>query len=114
MQFGREIGAFVIVSLSEIQKVFPFVTDEYCKEYPDNLNEILTRFGCDVNKPIEVQTGLDHRNRLGEIVNCTRWACFERLDSDWVDSPWASREAKNKATGNRLLKDLNPYVNIPE
>lgn len=107
---NRNIQAFVIVSVSEILEVIPDYTDEWADNNPDLMKNILFKFGCDTNKPIEIQEGLEHRNRLNKVVTCRRYACHERVDSEWLETRWASPAAKNKATGNRLLQDLNPLA----
>lgn len=110
--YTRQISAFVIISVSEIMEVFPEYTDEWA-DNPENeaqRDNLLYMFGADTAKPIEIQDHLTHRNRLGKIVLCRRYACHERTDSVWVDSGFASHEVRNKITGNKLLQDLNPLA----
>jgi len=104
------IHAFVIVSESELALVKPDYTTDWADANPEELNAILFELGCDVTKPIEVQEGLIHRNRMNKVVQCRRYACFERIDKDWLYSGYASHEAKNKASGNKLIRDMNRYA----
>ena len=64
---------------------------------------------CLGNKPIEKQEGLTHRNRLNEVVTCSRWVANERTDSEWIKTGYASREAKNLSSGSKLVRDLDPH-----
>lgn len=100
------ITAICIVSASELALAKPDFTYEWAESNTKELNELLYQFGMDITQAIEAQEGLDHRNRMNKIVNCTRWVGHERTDKDWINSGNASKEAKDKATGNRLIEDL--------
>lgn len=99
------IPAIEIVSESEIVQVYP---DYHCswEKDKDMFFKILHEFGLDVTQPIERQDGLCHRNRLNQVVICSRWVGQSRLDQEWLNSGCASDEAKDRATGNKLLNDL--------
>lgn len=100
------ITAICIVSASELALVKPDFTYDWAEANNKEFNELLFQFGIDTKQSIEVQEGLDHRNRMNNIVNCTRWVGHERTDKEWIESGNASREAKDKSTGNRLIEDL--------
>lgn len=104
------IHAFVIISESELVIAKPDYTTQWADDNPNELKKYLFEFGCDVDKPIEIQEGLIHRNRMNKVVQCRRYACYERQDPEWLRSGWASREAINKASGNKLIRDMNPYA----
>lgn len=106
------IHAFVIVSESELALVKPDYTTDWADSNPEELKEYLFELGCDINKLIEIQEGLIHRNRMNKVVQCRRYACFERQDKDWLYSGYASREAINKASGNKLIRDMNRYAHL--
>lgn len=109
----KNISAFIIISESEIAQVVPNYTHDWPVNNPDLFFSLLWEAGVDTRYEIEVQDGLTHRNRMNQIVKCRRWACYERIDSEWINSGNASREAKHKASGNRLLRDLNRLNHIP-
>lgn len=99
------IVALCIISESEIAKVIP--------DYSYKLEENETKFklflyslGMDISRPFQRQDGLQHRNRFNEIVVCSRWVGEERIDEEWINSKYASKEAKDKASGSRILEDL--------
>jgi hypothetical protein len=112
-RYSKQISAFVIISESEISKVIENYSSEWALNNPDDFFKLLWDMGADTRYEIEVQDNYMHRNRLNEVVICRRWACYERTDSEWINSRWASREAKHKASGNKLLRDLNRYNSIP-
>ena len=106
MQYQSRINATEIVSESEIFKLYPDYDARLEESDPDRLQNILFEFGLDIEKPIERQDGLQHRNRFNEVVVCSRWVGQSRLDEDWLKSGMASCEAKDKARSSRLLDDL--------
>lgn len=103
------IVATVIVSESELRKAYnlsePVVEDS-------KFASILYNMGMDVSLTVTRQDGLWHRNRLNEIALCSRWIGEERQDSEWINSGYASQEAKDKAKCNRMLDDLYRSKNL--
>lgn len=101
-----QIAAISYISLSEIQKVKPWITWDFIQENQKEFEEMLYDLGLDTkNYPYEVQN-VQHRNRFNEIVSCERFVGNERTDRDWIQSGNASQEALDKAAGNKLLADL--------
>ena len=100
------IIALCIVSASEIAKVMPSFTYDMVEKDRDTFLDILYQFGMDIKQPIEIQKDLMHRNRMNNIVQCDRYVGYERTDKIWIESGYASREAKDKSTGNKLIKDI--------
>lgn len=99
------IVALCIVSESEIIKILPNYSSEF-ESREEEFKEFLYSLGLDVYKPYLRQDALQHRNRLNEIVVCSRWVGSERLDAAWIDSGYASRAAIDKASGSRLTEDI--------
>ena len=103
--FQSQIVAMVIVSESEIQKVIPNFNESF-EQNKTQFESILWELGIDITKPYIKQKGLRHRNRLNEVVKCTRYLGEERLDMEWINSGYASQEAKDKYSSNHILDDL--------
>lgn len=106
------IVALCIVSESEIARVIPEYSYDMPNDNPVLFNLILFQLGIDTTKRIEIQTGLMHRNRLNEVVLCSRFVGEERQDVEWLNSGYASQHAKDKASGSRLLEDLYRAKNL--
>ena len=100
------ITALCIVSASEIAVGYPDFTYDLIETDKDKFLKILYDFGMDTSQQIEIQTDIQHRNRLDKIVVCDRYVGHERIDKEWIESGYASQEAKDKKTGNRLILDL--------
>jgi len=114
LKYNSSIVALCIVSESEIAKAFPNYDFTWQTEKPTLFNLILFQLGMDTSKNIEVQEGLTHRNRLNEIVLCARFVGQERIDYTWLTSGYASQEAKDKASGSKMLEDLYRAKNLTQ
>lgn len=99
------IVALCIISESEIARILPDYSFEFENE-SESFNRLLFSLGMDTDKPYQRQDGLQHRNRLNEIVVCSRWVGQERIDANWIQSGYASKEAIDKASGSKILEDL--------
>lgn len=102
-----DIAAIRIVSLSELYAANNKFTEMYSMqaENQDELMQVLYSAGIDLNQPWEHQFNT-HRNNFNEVYNGSRWVGLERIDKQWLQSGLASREAVDKAKGNKLLVDL--------
>ena len=100
------IAAISYISLSEIQTVANWVTEEFIEENPEVFKKMLFDLGMDVyNYPWEVQN-VTHRNRFGNTITCFRYVGNERIDKEWVSSPYSSVEARDKSLNNSILTDI--------
>jgi hypothetical protein len=102
----NSIVALSIVSESEIATLFPEYDGSYKFDERPDFNKILFSLGVDTSQRVEVQDNLQHRNRLNQVVICRRYVGQERLDTEWLTSGYASREALDKASGSRLMEDV--------
>ena len=102
-----EIAAIRIVSLSELYAADSKFTEMYAMqpENEDELMQVLYAAGIDLNQPWEHQFNT-HRNNFNEVYTGSRFVGLERIDPVWLLSGVASREAIDKAKGNKLLVDL--------
>jgi len=106
MNKTNSILALCIVSESELAKVIPNFSCRIESECPTVFKTILYGMGIDTTRAVERQDNLMHRNRLNEVVMCSRYVGFERTDEEWITSGYASQTAKDKASGSQLLEDL--------
>lgn len=100
----NNIVAMCVISESELAEVIPNYSREF--EEAPGFSKILYNLGMDTDYKVETQDGLWHRNRLNKVVLCRRFVGSERTDKDWITSGYASVEAKDKASGSRLLEDV--------
>jgi hypothetical protein len=98
--------ALKIISASEIAAVMPEFTYDWADNNPRVFQDILYSLGMDIQQPIDKQTDIQHVNAFRKLVICDRWVGSERIDREWISSGHASQEARDKATGNRLIEDI--------
>lgn len=101
----NSVVALCIVSESELSLAVPNYNCNFETEKPTSFKLILWGLGMDISMPYERQDGLMHRNKLNQVVTCSRWVGNERVDDDWINSGYASREAIDKASGSKMVED---------
>ena len=104
--------AYSIISESEIKIGYPDYCSSWQEEKPTFFNKLLWNLGLDSSLQYHRQDGLWHRNRLNEIVLCSRFIGEERQDKEWIESGYASQEAKDKASKNKILEDMYRTRNL--
>lgn len=109
-----QITALCIISVSELAKVLPEITYKWIEEHPHEFQDILYGLGANISQPIEYQPEILHKNRFNELVQCDRYVCNERSDAEWINSGYASHEAKDKATGNKMILDMYRLKGLAE
>ena len=100
------IVAQVIISESELAEVIPTYNSAFEYAKPEEFKLILKQLGMDIDQKYERQDGVRHRNRLNQIVFCSRWVGQELQTANWINSGYASREAIDKYSGSKILEDL--------
>lgn len=99
------IAAVIHISESEINKGY----EDYCSSWevrsPRYFKDLLWELGLNVDQDYIRQDALQHRNKLNEVVTCSRWYGNERSDINWLESGYASKEAIDKAKNSALLDD---------
>ena len=105
-EYYSKIAALVNISQSDVSYIYPEYTTELEQSDPELLKNLLWNLGLDVNQPYVFQQVTQHGNKLGKIVTCHRWFGSERLCEEWLNSGYASKEAKDKAKGSRLLDEI--------
>jgi hypothetical protein len=99
------IAAVMHVSESEIYEAYPDYQADWETKAATVFTNMLWNFGLNTNQEYVRQDGLQHRNRLGKVVTCSRWYGSERHDSDWLKSGYASQACIDRAKNNKLLDD---------
>lgn len=100
------IVALKIISSADIARVVPNFTYAFIDTNKQSFLDILYALGLDVNQGFETQENIQHKTLDGKVVQCDRYCGNERTDEKWIKSGHASREAKDKASGSKLLNDL--------
>lgn len=99
------IAAVMHVSESEIYAAYPEYVADWEKEAPTVFKNLLWNFGLNTKQEYMRQDGLQHRNRLGKVVTCSRWYGNERSDDEWLNGGYASQAAVDRSKNNHILDD---------
>lgn len=105
-EFYSMIMAPIHVSETEIAYLYPDYEASWIEAEVDKLQGILFDLGLDTKQHYEIQPAMQHRNRMKQVVTCSRYYGVERSDTDWLSSGYASTAAKDKALNCRLLDDV--------
>jgi len=100
------ICAVIHVSESEIQTAYENYNSEWEVNFPRKFSSILWDLGLDTSQDYTKQINIQHRNRLNQVVQCTRWYGNERSDEEWLKSGNASRAALDKSQNNHIVDDI--------
>lgn len=105
-QYVSKISAYIYISLFEIQKVKPNITEKWCKDISNKseLTKLLYECGLNISKPFELQENT-HRTRFDSIFTGVRFVGHERTDDLWIKSGCASDAAIDKSLNSRMLDD---------
>lgn len=100
------IAAFVYISESELARAYVDYDSKWESEQPEAFKDILKSIGLNTDQPYKRYDAITHKNRMGEVVTCSRWVGNERHDKAWINSGYASREALDRDKNSRMLDCL--------
>jgi hypothetical protein len=105
------MASYVIISDSELQALgdegyIDYQPDLYLKN-PKYFQKICFMLGADTQffSRLEVDT-LQHRNKLGQVVQCNRYVWPERQDKAWVHSKYASMDVLYDTADKETQRDM--------
>ena len=109
-----KVSVPVFVSLSDLLLVKPLMESqglEWClKEVFGFDNTRVLEDDYDSDGELTAKGGLfyhsqlcQHRNRQGDIVTCSRYSGYERVDREWLKTRYASEDVKLYAKGDVSL-----------
>ena len=86
--------------------------EELWKPYKELTQKDIFSIGIDIHhKAGYVSERVPHRNLRGRKVFVHRIVGFERLDEDWCDSPYSSREARRALSVHKsYMAERSKYV----
>lgn len=100
------IVAYKIVSSGAVLNHSGINLQSLYQEHPSKFREYLHELGADINKPMLMQNKKHRSEEDLKVYTGTRWVCEERQDEDWINSGYASQQAKDKFFKNRIVEDL--------
>lgn len=100
------IYAASYVSESELKMIDSKYQASWEFDYPETFKSMLWSLGMDSRYDYIRTDAIQHRNKMNQLVICSRWVGNERTDDEWLKSGYASQEAIDKGRNNPLLDSL--------
>ena len=104
-----------IFTLNELKKITPSLEIEHFKSDNPKVKEALKKLfwnlGCTLPDKVEIDEGLVTLNRLGEQDDSPRISCFERSDSNWVKTRFASHQVRCLTDDVSMMRELDQKMN---
>ena len=105
----RWISGFDLLSFKEAKDIV--TSEDYTKFY-----DLMYDIGFDINKDFEFEekycrSMLDHK-----VICLGRWVGVERIDKEWVGSPYCTLENRIEMAGTRdgsLMLEMSAMCNVP-
>ena len=100
------IYAASYVSESELKMIDSKYQADWEINSSDKFKNMLWTLGLDSRYDYIRVDAVQHRNKLNQVVICSRWVGNERTDAEWLKSGYASQEAIDKGKNSPLLDSL--------
>ena len=105
----------VTYTLNELQRITPNLRKEHFKSDNPKVKEALKKLfwnlGCTLPDKIEIDEGLVTLNRFKEEDDSPRITVFERSDSNWVKTRFASHQVRCLTDDVGMMRELDSISN---
>lgn len=102
-------------TLNELQQITPSLRKEHffseCPNVKKALHKLFWNLGCVLPDKVEIDEGLVTLNRYGELDSSPRISCFERFDSDWVKTRFASHQVRCLTDDVSMMREMDSITN---
>ena len=102
-------------TLNELQRITPSLRKEHffseCPNVKKALHKLFWNLGCVLPDKPDIVEGVITKNRLNEEDSSIRINCWERTDCAWVESKYASHQAKTATDDVEMMKELDRSMN---
>ncbi len=104
-----------IFTLNELKKIVPSLEIEHFKsdnpEVKEALKKLFWNLGCTLPDKVEIDEGLVTLNRFKEQDSGPRISCFERVDSNWVKTRFASHRVRCLTDDVSMMREMDGITN---
>ena len=102
-------------TLSELQRITPSLRKEHffseCPNVKKALHKLFWNLGCVLPDKPDIVESVITRNRFGCIDDSLRITVFERTDRAYLQSKYASHQAKTATDDVEMMKELDRSMN---
>lgn len=102
-------------TLNELQRITPNLRKEhFFSEYPkvkEALHKLFWNLGCELPDKPDIVEGVVTMNRFDEEDSSVRINCFERVDSDWLKTRFASHQVRILTNDVSMMREMDGITN---
>ena len=102
-------------TLNELQRITPSLRKEHffsdCPKVKKALHTLFWNLGCVLPDEPDIVEGVVTKNRLNELDDSIRITVQERQDELWVNTRFASHQAKTATDDVEMMKELDKSMN---
>ena len=102
-------------TLNELQRITPSLRKEHffseCPKVKKALQTLFWNLGCVLPNEPDIVEGVVTKNRFGCIDDSIRITVQERQDELWVNTRFASHQAKTATDDIEMMKELDKSMN---
>lgn len=104
-----------IFTLNELKKIVPSLELEHFKSDDPKVKEALKKLfwnlGCTLPNKVEIDEGLITLNKFGERDDSPRITVFEREDSKWLKTKFASHRVRCLTDDVSMMREMDGIAN---
>ena len=104
-----------IFTLNELKKIVPSITIEHFKsdnpKVKEALDKLFFNLGCTLPDKVEIDEGLVTINRFKEEDDSPRITVFERQDSMWLKTRFASHQVRCLTDDVSMMREMDGITN---
>lgn len=102
-------------TLNELQRITPSLRKEHffseCPSVKKALHKLFWNLGCVLPDKPDIVEGVVTKNRFDELDDSIRITVQERQDELWVNTRFASHQAKTATDDIEMMKELDRSMN---
>ena len=105
----------VTYTLNELQRITPNLRKEHffseCPKVKEALRDLFWNLGCELPSKPDTVEGVTTKNRFGCIDDSIRITVFERSDSNWVKTRFASHQVRCLTDDVSMMREMDSITN---
>lgn len=102
-------------TLNELQRITPNLRKEHffseCPKVKKALRDLFWNLGCELPSKPDIVEGVVTKNRFGCTDDSIRINCFERSDSNWVKTRFASHQVRCLTDDVSMMREMDGIAN---
>ncbi len=104
-----------IFTLNELQRITPNLRKEHffseCPKVKKALRDLFWNIGCTLPDKPDIVEGVVTKNRFSCIDDSPRISCFERSDSNWIKTRFASHQVRCLTDDVSMMREMDGITN---